>query len=143
MEAAFGVSVFVFLYGLWRREKIWSISLTLHALLLISIAVVGYRANVLALDEVNPNFSFFDFIVVSFLMASMALYLFLPSLPWVLTGKAYYSHDRPLVIAEAVLTAIAVTIYLLYRKSEEKEKRDLTAQDNPAPSESSSGQAEP
>lgn len=139
LGSAAGGLLLVLAYGLyeWRNGKLSSVNLLLAGVVLLSTAIIGYRAELALGGEMGYGSGNMVLFVIGSLIGFTLSVMLLPvSLPYIPTGRLYYPYDRPLVIAWLVMIAVTLLLGAAYVK--ERRER-LTEPEGRDPSESSSG----
>ncbi|WP_167912154.1 hypothetical protein [Thermococcus sp. 21S7] len=135
LGSAAGGLLLVLAYGLyeWGRGKLSPVNLLLTGVVLISAAVIGYRAELALGGEMGYGSGNIVLFVIGGLIGfTLSVMLLIVSLLHILTGELYYPYDRPLVIAWLVMMVATLLLGAAYLKERrrgeltEPEDRDLS-----------------
>lgn len=124
----------VLAYGLyeWRNEKLGPVNLLLTGLLLILMALMGYRAELALGGEMGYGSGNIVLFVIGGLVGFvLSVMLLVVSIPHILTGELYYPYDKPLV-AVWLLTVLA-TLLLGWACLKERMKEKLMESEGRGP----------
>ncbi len=115
LEAYVGTIPLVLIYAFWDREKLGKKVIGGYLIFAALLVAFSYYISKLVVADINPNFSFTDFLILCPVSMVLALMLFIPSLVYI--HRLYYSYDLPLIIAELLISFAALLLYTKLRKS--------------------------
>lgn len=114
LEAYIGVMPLIVIYAVWDREKLGKKVIGGYLIFTALLMSLSYYLSKLVVADINPSFSFKDFLILCPVSTLLALMLFIPSLVHI--HRLYYSYDLPLVIAELL---VVLAVFLVYTKLRE------------------------
>ncbi|NJD99394.1 hypothetical protein E3E26_06295 [Thermococcus sp. LS1] len=125
LSSVAGGLLLVLAYGVheWRNGKLSSPNLLLAAILVVSTAIIGYRAELTLGGKMGYGSGNIVLFVIGGVLGFTLSIMLLPlSLPYALTGELYYPYDRPLLVAWLLTVALAVFLGVAYVKVRKAER---------------------
>ncbi len=114
LQAYIGAVPFILIYTFWNREKLGKKVIGDYLIFAALLMSFSYYISKLVVADINPNFSFEDFLILCPVSMVLALMLFIPSLIHI--HRLYYPYDLPLRIAEIL---VVLAVFLVYTKLRE------------------------
>ena len=115
LEAYVGTIPLVLIYAFWNREKLGKKVIAGYLIFAALLVAFSYHISKLVVAEINPNFSFKDFLILCPVSMMLALMLFIPSLIHI--HRLYYPYDLPLIVVELLLVLATFLLHTKLRKS--------------------------